>query len=226
LYDRGIKTPFIIKWPKGIQKKGITDALISSIDIAPTILEVAGIPASESIQGISFTRLFKNADTKFRNFIFAEHNWHDYSAYERCVRTKDFLYIFNKRPEWDNGGPIDANQSPSAFSLKSALKKGELDSLQLDAYITPRPAEEFYDNRKDPLQQHNLIHEKNYSGTIDSLRKILYTWREQTGDTYPSVLTPDWYHRETGDSLPAIGTRGEMPGAARRADTINAKGIF
>ena len=142
------------------------------------------------------------------------------------MRTDGYLYILNKRPEWDNGGPIDANQSPSAQSLKAALKRGELDSLQLDAYIKPRPPEEFYDNMVDPLQQRNLINDKTYIGAIDSLRKILQQWRDQTADTYPSVLTADWYDRNTADSLPALGKRGEMPGASKKADTANAKGIF
>jgi len=226
LYDRGIKTPFIIKWKNEITGGQKTNALVSSIDIAPTLLECAGIASPATVQGVSFKSLFTKPATSFRHYIFAEHNWHDYSAYERCVRTDRYLYILNKRPEWDNGGPIDANQSPSAQSLRAALKRGELDSLQLDAYIKPRPPEEFYDNTSDPLQQRNLVNDKTYTGAIDSLRKILQQWRDQTADTYPSALTADWYDRNTADSLPALGKRGEMPGASKKADTVNAKGIF
>jgi N-sulfoglucosamine sulfohydrolase len=153
LYDRGIKTPLIMRWKKGIAGGKQTDALISSIDIASTLLECAGIPAPKTFQGVNFQTLFQHPNQKFRNYVFAEHNWHDYAAYERCIRTDSFLYILNKHPVWDNGGPIDANQSPSAQSLKAAFKHGELDSLQRDAYLQPRPAEEFYNNFKDPLQK-------------------------------------------------------------------------
>ena len=226
LYDRGIKTPFIIKWKNDIAGEQKTNALVSSIDIAPTLLECAGIASPSTVQGISFKSLFTKPGSSFRHYIFAEHNWHDYSAYERCVRTDCYLYILNQKPEWDNGGPIDANQSPSAQSLKAAWKRGELYSLQLDAYLQPRPPEEFYDNAIDPLQQRNLISDKKYRPAIDSLRNILQKWREQTADTFPSVLTADWYDRNTGDSLPEIGKRGEMPGASKLADTVNAKGIF
>src|SRR5690606_20804695 len=100
LYDRGIKTPFIAYWPNGIKKTGeICDALISSIDIAPTLLEAASIKPPKSVQGKSLLHLFSEPSAPFRNYIFAEHNWHDYEAYERAVRTKDFLYIINERPE-------------------------------------------------------------------------------------------------------------------------------
>jgi arylsulfatase A-like enzyme len=226
LYDRGIKTPLIMRWKKGIVGGRQTDALISSIDIASTLLACAGIPAPETFQGVSFQTLFQHPDQKFRNYIFAEHNWHDYAAYERCVRTDSFLYILNKHPEWDNGGPIDANQSPSARALKAALTKAALDSLQRDAYLQPRSAEEFYDNLKDPLQKHNLINEARYAAQISVLKNILTRWQTDTGDSYPSKLTPDWYDRITGDSLPALGQRGEMPGASNKAESLNAKGIF
>jgi N-sulfoglucosamine sulfohydrolase len=226
LYDRGIKTPFIIKWKNGIPDGQKTNALISSIDISATLLECAGISSPETVQGVSFRTLFKMPNQKFRNYIFAEHNWHDYSAYERCVRTDSFLYILNMKPAWDNGGPIDANQSPSAKSLKAALARGELDSLQLDAYIKPRAPEEFYAIGPDPLQYRNLITDPRYREKIRSLKNVLEHWRDETGDSYPANITADWYDRESGDSLPALGQRGEMPGASRQADKINAKGVF
>ena len=133
------------------------------------------------------------------------------------MRTKNFLYIINKRPHLDNGGPIDANQSASAKALKAANRDGKLTLLQKDAFVKPRPAEEFYDTYKDPQQVQNLAVDRMHHTQIQNLRKILALWKEETGDTVPSQLTPDWYDRETGEALPSKGTRGEMPGASRKA---------
>ncbi|PSR54737.1 heparan N-sulfatase [Adhaeribacter arboris] len=227
LYDRGIKSPFLMKWPAAIKNKGVeVEALVSSIDIAPTLFALAGAPSSPTIQGKSFVKLLDHPQAAFRNYIFAEHNWHDYEAYERAVRSKDFLYILNLRPEFNNGGPIDANQSPASKALKLAKTKGTLTPLQNEALVKPRPAEEFFVNAPDSLQQHNEINNPAYAKQFSSLKSILQQWQKQTCDTAPEKLTPDWYHRETGQPLPAKDTRGEMPGAALHADRINAKGPF
>ena len=227
LYDRGIKTPFIVYWPKGIKKKGsVSDALISSIDISATFLDIAETKIPESIQGKSFFKLFSEPETTFRNYIFAEHNWHDYEAYERAIRTKDFLYIVNHRPSYDNFGPIDANQSSSAASLKKYAESGDLSLLQKDGLLTPRAKEEFYNLNDDELQSVNIINSKEYNNQINNLRETLKQWQEETGDSLPDDLTPDCYHRETGKELPEKGKRGEMPGSSNNADRINKSGPF
>jgi arylsulfatase A-like enzyme len=226
LYDAGVKTPFLAKWPKGIKARQVSESLVSAIDIAPTLLELAGVKPAETVQGTSFAPLFKTPEKAFRKYVFAEHNWHDYEAYERSVRTKDFLYVINKRPQLDNGGPIDANQSASAKDLKAAKTNGKLTLLQSDALLTPRPAEEFFDNFKDPLQSRNEIANKTYAAPLAELKKVLGQWQTETGDTEPANLTPDWYDRETGEPTPAKDKRGEMPGKAKKADHLNAKGPF
>jgi arylsulfatase A-like enzyme len=224
--DRGLKTPFIFYWPEKIKSAAVVNALVSSIDIAPTFLRLAGLQPAATIQGTDFTRLLKEPKAAFRTFIFGEHNWHDYEAYERSVRSKDFLYIFNGRPHLDNGGPIDANQSPSAKSLKKLRTSGSLTSLQADVFINPRPVEELYDLRKDSAQLVNVALNPLYSNAINQYRGILTRWQRETGDTKPDRLTPDWYDRKTGAVLQEKGVRGEMPGAARKADRINVKSVF
>ncbi len=229
VYDTGMRTPFVVKWPEGIPKMGtICESLVSSIDIAPTLLQVAQVGPSKTTQGVSFFELFKNPNLKFRNYVFSEHNWHDYEAYERAVRTKDFLYVINKRPELTNEGPIDANQSPSALDLKAGHKRGKLTAIQEDVFRSPRPEEEFFDVNKDSIQEENRITNPAYAVEVEKLRKVLKQWQDETGDTVPKTMTPDWYHRETGKPLSAQkqSLRGEMPGEAKNATRIGAKGPF
>ncbi len=226
LHDRGTKTPFIVYWPDGIRQPATVDALVSTIDIAPTLLHIAGISPSETVQGISFDTLLHNPSAPFRNYVFAEHNWHDYEAYERSVRTKDYLYIYNGRPQLDNGGPIDANQSAAARSLKEARQTNRLTALQKDIFLEPRKKEEFFVIAEDRMQINNEVDNPAYALQLQSLREVLRQWQEETGDTEPDNLTKDWYHRETGLPLPAKDIRGEMPGAARKASFIHQSGPF
>jgi len=224
--DRGLKTPFVIKWPAGIKVHGSVRGLVSSIDIAPTLLEIAGIKPSETMQGSSFAKLLKNPAAAFRNYVFGEHNWHDYEGLERSVRTLDYLYLINSRPLLTNGGPIDANQSPSAKALEKANSDGNITAYQHEIFLSPRPKEEFFDNRRDPLQAHNLIGNPDYQKQVAALKKVLVRWQTETADTAPKDLTPDWYDRKTGVELPAKGKRGEMPGKSGNAGRINQKGPF
>jgi len=228
LYDSGVKTPLIIKYPNGISKTGIAcNSLISSIDIAPTLLRLANVETVESIQGKSFDVLLRSPASAFRNYIFTEHNWHDYEAYERAVRTDRYLLISNLRPQLANQGPLDAVNSPSFKALlKANSSKVSLTPLQQDVLDSSRSSHEFFDVMNDPFQKTNKVNDRANEMEIRSLAKVLQQWQEETGDTWPANLTKDWYGRINGETLPGEGKRGEMPGAARSADRINRPGPF
>ena len=88
LNDQGVKTPFILVY-NDEKILGKTEGLVSVIDIAPTILDYAGIDIKENFQGKSFRKLLENPDEKFRNYVFAEHNWHDYESHQRMVKNEN-----------------------------------------------------------------------------------------------------------------------------------------
>ena len=226
LNDAGVKTPFLIKWPKEIKKGSECSSMISSIDIAPTLLQLAEAKSSPTIQGTSFVRLLKNPATSFRSFIFTEHNWHDYEAYERSVRTSEYLYLVNRRWRFANQGPLDAVNSPSFKSLKMSETQGTLTPLQQDILKLPRREEELFSLKHDKEQINNLAGKLKYKSIQANLKATLTLWEKETGDTEPVNLTPDWYDRTSGNKTPMHGKRGEMPGATKNADKINAKGPF
>src|SRR5690606_16338359 len=73
VYDSGMKTPFVIKWGKGISRPGtVSSSLISVIDIAPTLLEIAGIESLPKYQGQGFLPLLKNPEMEHRQYVFSE----------------------------------------------------------------------------------------------------------------------------------------------------------
>lgn len=226
--DRGLKSPFIVYWPGGIGKEAKNcNALVSAIDIAPTILDLAQINIPEQIQGVSFTSLLKNPSARFRNFVFGEHNWHDYEAHERMVRTPDYLYILNSRPQFTNLGPADAVGSPSFAELDEQKKENKLTARQEEIFIAPRPVEELYFNKEDSDQFSNLAFTEKYDTIRENLRNVLIEWMKETGDNIPEELTADWYEKIPGyEKTTNYGIRGEMPGMKNNAVKNNNKGKF
>ena len=77
MYDSGIRTPFVVSWPQEVDAGQVNKNLVSSVDIAATFVELAGIDIPGSFQGKSFARGLRNASAVSREYIFAEHNWHD-----------------------------------------------------------------------------------------------------------------------------------------------------
>ncbi|MEG3656796.1 sulfatase [Arenibacter palladensis] len=226
LYHSGIRTPLIIHWPKFI-KRSTSNSLISSIDIAPTILDVCGIVNPKSFQGKSFLDIVKNPNRKFRNYAFAEHNWHDYEAHERMVRTTEYLYILNFRSQFPNQGPADAINSPSFRSLVKANYEGNLTPEQADVFLSSRPTEELYELKNDPFQINNIVNVEKHSKIHLKLKDVLLEWMDKTCDNVPNKLTTDWYSRNTGKRLKEnFGIRREMPGKRLNADQCNEKGQF
>lgn len=227
LNDQGMKTPFVVHWPAGILENGTCHSLVSAIDIAPTILSLAGCEVPDQFQGKSFSKLFGNPDMRFRNYVFAEHNWHDYEAFGRMVRNDSFMYIINARPQFPQSGPADALGSPSYMEMVGLKGQGKLSAIQADVFVTPSPHEELYNCIADHDQFLNVASMPHYQEVLDSLRKVLADWMQETGDNIPDNLTKDWYLREPGYiHTPHINIRGEMPGKATGATENNNKGPF
>ena len=244
LNDQGVKTPFIVVNNK-LNVKGVTKSLVSSIDIAPTILELANQKKGPTYQGRSFKKILLNPDIPFRNYVFAEHNWHDFESYERMVRSEQFMYIENKRNHFAQRGPLDAINSDSYASLLELFDYGGISEIQKEIFISPREKEEFYKMDTDIFQRENLIHDDAFVFEIDQLKNILEQWKTETGDTEPEQITKDWYERRPGpkakikeveNNVPKggkyslttsfYGKRGEFPGASKNASKINNKGPF
>lgn len=227
VYDSGMRTPFVLSWLKGQNESGIeSNSLISVIDIAPTFLELADIDVGPSFQGISFANTLKNTSIEHRQYIFAEHNWHDYEAHERMVRTKNFMYVVNNRPQYSNQGPADSNRSPSYQDLKTARDHGKLKAAQVDVFSKPRAHEELFDCFWDPDQMSNVASNEKYQEVLNDLRNVMNQWITETGDDIPESLTPSWYDTEIGKDLGFEHIRGEMPGTKTNAVHINNKGPY
>jgi len=222
LYDSGIKTPMIVRWPAAVKPGTVTKSLVSTIDIGPTMLELAGVTPDSRIQGVSFDKVLTQPETKVRDYAFAEHNWHVFKAHERMVRSGNLLYIRNAWPEQRNLC-VESLEFPSGEVLWQRFKADKLNEFQRDVFLKPRPAEELYLVSNDPYQFHNLAAKSEYAGDLSRLRKVLDQWTAETGDTVPKNPTLDRNQRP-GEPEPPEFEHREMPGDAKQATKINAPG--
>jgi arylsulfatase A-like enzyme len=201
-----VQTPFVVSFPALIADGSVNRQIVSSVDLGPTIAELAGLPAQETFQGKSLTPTLKDAQTGVRDYVYAEHNWHDYRACERSVRNERWLYIANAAPHLTGSPPADAVRSPTFEAMVELEQKGDLPESQRGCFVAPRPEEELYDVVADPHQLTNLAGDAAHAQTLAKLRGVQREWARETGDipidqVSPDELTPDKFDRLTGMPL-------------------------
>lgn len=198
LYEGGIKTPWIVKWPTKVVKGVENHELISAIDIAPTFLALANIAPTKLFEGLNFTPMLYDLKASIRKEIYAEDHWHDFEDYTRAIRTKQFKYIKNYYPDLPNTPPADAFRGATYQSMLKMQKENKLSEDQLRCFEAPRAQEELYDILSDPYELDNLANNQSYNTTLQDMRAELEKMRAMTNDYLPEKRTPDDFDRITG----------------------------
>jgi arylsulfatase A-like enzyme len=201
IYDSGVRTPWIVKWPGKVKPGTTTGSLVSSIDIAPTVLELAGIEPGPTFQGKSILPILSDPNATIRTHAISEHNWHDYEDHSRSVRSERYRYVKNSYTDIPLSPPADAVRSPTYQKMIELFQAGELPREQAICFQVPRAPEEFFDLETDPFEQRNLIDDGQYRSQIDQLRSVLANWTNETGDEVPKQRRPDGFDLLTGERL-------------------------
>jgi arylsulfatase A-like enzyme len=145
-YEEGIKSPFLVRYPAWFKPGTLNDDLVLALDIAPSVLDLAGAKAAdkEHIQGLSLRPLSKKGNKRgWRSSFMCEYfsenamPWLIGMSY-KAIRTRRHKYIH--------------------WTQKS------LDGVECD---------ELYDLKSDPYEMHNLINKKSERATVARLRKQL-----------------------------------------------------
>ncbi len=185
LYDAGTRTPLVFSWPGRIPVGTVYDrGLVSTVDLTPTLLDVAGATPNDSVQGHSFRELFSEPATfTGRAHVFSERNWHDCDEHQRAVRTLRFKLI---RTDAYTDLPLctaaDIGASPSFLALRARAKAGQLTSAQHRLFEVPRARLELYDLKADPWELRNVADEPRYARQVRELAAVLQQWMEQSDD--------------------------------------------
>ncbi len=185
LYEDGIRTPFIATWPGVIEPGSQTDALVSWVDILPTLVDVAGgPPPSPGIDGLSVLPVLRGETTVHREHIFATHSGDgDNNVYPmRSVSTTDgWKYIRNLHPEFLFTTHI--TNFDAYWQTWTTAAQSDPHALQRVAAYQQRPAAELYDLASDPWELDNLIDDPAHAARAAELADELDQWMLETGDT-------------------------------------------
>ncbi|HEY1108731.1 MAG TPA: sulfatase [Opitutaceae bacterium] len=202
VYDGGIKTPLLMRWPGRAPAGAVCPQLVSTIDLAPGFLEAAGLKPAPTMQGVSFLPLLSDTRRPIRTEAFAEQNWHDFEHRSRALRTEHYKFIVNDYTDGALTPGADAVRGVAYRELQRLRRTDQLSPLQQQCFTLPRPAIELYDLRSDPGEFNNLAAVPAYAPVLAELQRRMEAWRKETADLMPPRRTPDEFDRETGAPLP------------------------
>lgn len=230
-YDCGVRVPLAIRWPARIKAGTVVKEFVSLIDLAPTYIDAAGLDVPPSVTGASLLSLIAGNDKRNRSHVLHGKERHvpgqegdDMGGYpSRAIRTGDFLYIHNFKPNrWPAGTPdykqaafpnawlADCDNGPTKTYLVENRDKDDIHRRAYDLCFAKRPADELYDLTKDPEQLTNVAADKAYASRLAELKAQLFAELKKTGDPRVTGLGPDF------DSFPYIGGAPKYPGTETR----------
>jgi arylsulfatase A-like enzyme len=175
VYDAGINTTLLMRWPGGFRGGRVVDEMISNVDLFPTLLEAAGTDVPQDIQGRSFLPLLQGRAYEPREFVFAQKGTVEYDV-RRCIRTERFKYIRNYLPGPDLVLP----------DCETSLTRRDMGN----AHLGPRPEVELYDLEADPLERTSLAGRPEFAEVEEDLARRLLAIQQETADPILKGLIP------------------------------------
>ena len=175
IYDSGLRVPFLVRFPGGAHAGGV-DELISFVDLAPTILSLAGIKPPAYMQGNAFLGAYKQSEP--RKYIFASGDRFDeYSDRIRMVRDKRYLFVKNFYPELPAYKDVGYRKQMDMMKQLLLLRDNKKLAWPTAYWFRPvKTKEELYDCEKDPFNLNNIIDNPHYADKSAELRFALDKW--------------------------------------------------
>jgi uncharacterized sulfatase len=221
LYDYGVHVPLAARWGKKIPAGRTLDDFVCLPDLAPTFLQAAGVKPPAVMTGRGLMNVLTSEKNGLvdatRDHVVVGRERHvaaartDFLPYpQRALRTKDFLYVRNFKPDrWPMGTAAGYGAAAGDLPNFEQLEQntfgafGDLDASPTKAWIAThrddpgidkyfdfafgrRPAEELYDLRKDPHQMINVAGEASYAEARAKASERLMSILKETND--PRVI--------------------------------------
>ncbi|WP_262247373.1 sulfatase family protein [Parapedobacter soli] len=196
LYEQGIRIPLIVKWPGVVAPGTTSDALVSMVDILPTLMEMAGAGFPDTLDGRSIVPILKQQEVAVNDNVYGCYtNLGVQGANEYPIRTivgRRHKLIVNLRQgnrfslkamdEPDERAIIDAR-----MVLDSWVLSGDAGVARANNYRY-RPALELYDLLEDPYELTNLADDKKLRETIVTMYRALAVWMEEQQDPFSNEM--------------------------------------
>lgn len=181
LYNTGLSVPLMVRIPEKYRHlqpesmDGATDRLVSFVDYAPTVLNLAGLEIPGTMEG----QAFLGAEVpEAREYVYAARDRaDDMFEMSRAVRNDRYIYIRHFMPHlpYIQSGFIYSDVKEGFKALREARAAGLNNELQEGMWLA-KPIEELYDLRQDPDELHNLAETEGYQDIKNTLRGKLHDW--------------------------------------------------
>lgn len=200
-YEGGLRVPFLVRWP-GVSKPMRSNAMVSTVDILPTILDAAGATTDIERHGRSLRPVLESADAPWREYLVGEYHMHGPPWFpQRAIRDARYKLIHT---------PLADSVTPKTFvdgdfghvTSRKERYAGTDIRKAFDTFAKP-PEFQLYDLENDPWEFHNLAEKAEYAEVEQRMKTALKTWRRETDDP---VLDPAW-HDEVLQTMQAAITR-------------------
>jgi arylsulfatase A-like enzyme len=167
LYDPGLNTPLMVRWPGRVKAGSTTRSLVSGEDVTPTLIEAGGGRPPKEMSGRGFLGLLTGGSYQPREYIFGFRLPHGNAPFtpqtkastfdlSRCARSDRWKLIYNCTPAMEYQ-PVDSTRDPSWQQILAAHRDGKLKPEHERAYFqSPRPVLELFDLENDPSELNNL----------------------------------------------------------------------
>lgn len=214
LYEGGIRVPMIVRWPGHIRPGTVVDDLVSSVDLAPTCLSLAGIEPLSHLEG----HVVLGPTRRQRKYVFAARDRCDETVDRiRCVRSRRYKYIRNGYPDrpYTQFNAYKKLQYPVLTLMEVLHQRGQLTEAQARFMAPNRPEQELYDLQDDPHELHNLAGSPDHEQVLREHRKKLDEWIEVTGDRgqrpEPADVVAHWENEMAKWFVERMDKRGLSP---------------
>lgn len=178
-YEAGLKIPYIVRYPARINKENEDDHLVSTVDLMPTILDLAEITVPKAVEGNSLVSLLGEEEVAWRRYLFGEFFYHVPDTYfpRYSVRNERYKLIYNLK---DTKNPILSIDNDQAYEMSQGVEyKGTLTRDIFNRFATP-PKFELYDLEADPNELNNLANDPYHQETLKDLWNQMEKWLSKT----------------------------------------------
>ncbi len=193
LYEAGLRSPCVVRLPGDRAGGRVSEALVSWVDIAPTILEAARAKSPEASDGVSLLPLLRGETDAARERVFGSHTMHEVTMYYpmRSVRGPRYKLIWNlaHRERFPLASDLWASSTWQAqFRQGPEAPFG----FRTVGGLLYRPEFELYDLQNDPDERHNVRNDPAHLGAFSELRSELKAMQHKTKDPWVVQWSRGW----------------------------------
>ena len=187
-YENGLNVGFIVRWPGQVKPGSVSDAMIHYVDVAPTLVEMAGGEAIKGLDGRTFLGVLRGKTKRHNSVTYGVHTQMNaigspptgYAV--RSIRAGKWKYIMNLNHKVTFKNALTQNDKENYWASWVRTAKTDPKAARLVKRYLNRPAEQLYDLRKDPHELNNLAGREKQAKVKACLKQQLQDWMTSQGD--------------------------------------------